>query len=208
MTARIFIKLLLGSIGLLAVAMAAVDLLATQVVETYFVQNLTREMADKGRVIAFVINGDPASVSHERAREIAQKAGGRLTLIGADGRVFADSDADATHMENHGNRSEVQSALQGGRGAAVRHSATTGVDYLYVAIPIGSGALRLAMPLSNIQGQVSVFRERLLAATALAFLPAVLVAAYFARGISRRLGRIIAFAGELARGNFRARLET
>src|SRR5690349_7422841 len=62
------------------------------------------------------------------------------------------------------------------------------------------------MPLSEIDRQVSRIRRKLLASTALAFLPAVLIAAILARFISRRMARIMAHAGELARGNFRARL--
>jgi two-component system phosphate regulon sensor histidine kinase PhoR len=46
----------------------------------------------------------------------------------------------------------------------------------------------------------------MLASTALAFLPAILVAALFARGISARFGKVINYSGELARGNFQARL--
>src|SRR5881396_2783538 len=48
----------------------------------------------------------------------------------------------------------------------------------------------------------------MLAATAIGFLPAILIAAFFARRISKRLGAIIAFAGELAKGNFRAHLDS
>jgi two-component system phosphate regulon sensor histidine kinase PhoR len=47
----------------------------------------------------------------------------------------------------------------------------------------------------------------MLVAVALAFLPAVLLAAIFARHVSGRLGRIIDYATELAQGNYRARLE-
>jgi two-component system phosphate regulon sensor histidine kinase PhoR len=39
----------------------------------------------------------------------------------------------------------------------------------------------------------------------LAFLPAIAIAAIFARRTSRRLARVIAYAGELARGNFLAK---
>jgi signal transduction histidine kinase len=47
----------------------------------------------------------------------------------------------------------------------------------------------------------------MLASTALAFLPASLLAALFARRISRRLAAVIHYAGHLATGNFRAGLE-
>jgi two-component system phosphate regulon sensor histidine kinase PhoR len=53
---------------------------------------------------------------------------------------------------------------------------------------------------------VNSLRSKILASTALAFVPAILVAALLARYLSRRFARIMNYAGELARGNFRARL--
>ena len=51
-------------------------------------------------------------------------------------------------------------------------------------------------------------RTRILASTIAAFLPAILIAALLARRISQRFATIMAYAGELARGNFQARLST
>ena len=47
MTARIFFKLLLVALCLLAVAMGAVDYFATRVVESSYRQNLTADLARK-----------------------------------------------------------------------------------------------------------------------------------------------------------------
>jgi two-component system phosphate regulon sensor histidine kinase PhoR len=82
------------------------------------------------------------------------------------------------------------------------------VSFLYVAVPIadGSSAIRIAVPLSAINRQATQIHGKILASTALAFLPAILIAAILARYISRRLATIMSHAGELARGNFRARL--
>src|SRR5262245_33927010 len=157
MTARIFAKLLLVALCLLTVAMAAVDYFATRVVESSYIQNLTRGLAEKGQLIALTL-----PVSHERIGEVARAAGARLTVIGQDGQVIADSEAEPSKMENHGGRAEFVEALAGKRGSATRHSATTGVDYLYVAIPIRDGALRLAAPLSEIKAQVNSIRAKML----------------------------------------------
>ena len=202
MTARIFSKLLLVALCLLAVAMAAVDYFATRVVESSYIQNLTRDLAEKGQLIASTMPTTP-----DRVSAVARAAGGRLTVIGRDGQVVIDSEAEPAKMENHAGRAEFIEALAGRRGSSKRHSATTGVNYLYVAIPIRDGALRLAAPLSEIQAQVNSIRAKMLAATAVGFLPAILIAAFFARRISKKVGAIIAFAGELAKGNYRARLE-
>jgi two-component system phosphate regulon sensor histidine kinase PhoR len=98
-------------------------------------------------------------------------------------------------------------ALRGGVGWAIRPSATIGIDFLYVAVPVPGGAVRIAAPFQEIQQQVRRIRGQILVSTVLAFLPAIAIAALFSRWISRRLAGVMSLAGELARGNFRARLD-
>ncbi|MFN9459501.1 MAG: ATP-binding protein [Acidobacteriota bacterium] len=203
MTGKIFFKLIAAVLCLLVVALVAVDFFASKVAESTYLETLERELVDKGRMLALVVPSDRAQFTR-----YAQAARGRLTLIARDGRVLADSEAPAERMENHANRSEVQSALAGRAGSVRRQSPTLGVPFLYVAVPVGEWALRLAVPLAEIQSQVDAIRRRMLASTALAFVPAILLAALFARWVSRRLGLIIEYSAELAKGNFQARLAT
>ncbi|MCA2972064.1 MAG: HAMP domain-containing protein [Acidobacteriaceae bacterium] len=201
MTGKIFFKLITAVLCLLVVALVAVDFFASKVAESTYLETLERELVDKGRMLALVVPSDRTQFTR-----YAQAARGRLTLIARDGRVLADSEAPAGKMENHANRSEVQSALAGRTGSVRRQSPTLGVSFLYVAVPVEEGALRLAVPLAEIQSQVDAIRRRMLASTALAFVPAILLAALFARWVSRRLGQIIEYSAELAKGNFQARL--
>jgi len=149
LTARIFFKLLLGAFCLLAVAMGTVDYFATRVVESSYIQNLTRDIAARCRLMAMALPANAESGGAARIREMARDTGVRLTVIGRDGKVIIDSDAEPAKMENHAGRAEFIDALAGKQGSSVRHSATTGVNYLYVAVPIANGALRLAIPLSE-----------------------------------------------------------
>ncbi len=57
----------------------------------------------------------------------------RITLIASDGTVLADSVNNASTMENHAGRPEVQQALEGQTGRSRRVSATDGNEYLYLA---------------------------------------------------------------------------
>lgn len=59
----------------------------------------------------------------------------RVTIIDADGTVIADSEVDASTMENHANREEVRTALAGDIGTSQRTSTTDGRSWLYVAVP-------------------------------------------------------------------------
>ena len=203
MTARIFIKLLLAGIGVLVVALAAVDFLTSRVTEQFYVNNLKQDLAEKGRML-ILLHPDMSQAS---SAALARSAGVRVTWIGADGKVLADSDADPNRMENHGGRPEVAEALKGEIGSAQRKSASLGIDTLYVAVPSGEGVLRLSVPLSRVQQQVSEIRKQVFEAAALAFLPSILLAALVSRQVSKRLASIIEYAGKLAQGEFTARLD-
>jgi two-component system, OmpR family, phosphate regulon sensor histidine kinase PhoR len=207
MTGKIFLKLIAGVFCLLLLALVTVDYFATNVAKDNYIQNLTEQLADKGRMLALTL-GAPEALGVDSVRRMAQAAGGRITVVRADGKVLVDSEADAAGMENHRTRPELVQAFRSGKGSDIRQSATIGVSFLYVAVPVAGGqsAIRIAFPLAEINRQVSQIRGKILVSTALAFLPAILIAAVLARYISRRFATIMAHAGELARGNFRSRL--
>ena len=79
----------------------------------------------------------------------------RLTIIDTDGTVLADTDADASQLEDHNSRPEVIDAERSGWGEAVRHSDTLGTSMFYVAKRFADGMIgRAAMPLSSINSLV------------------------------------------------------
>jgi two-component system phosphate regulon sensor histidine kinase PhoR len=202
-TAKIFLKLIVAVMAVLAISLISVDLMASRVARNSYVKTMARELEEKCRMIA---TEDLRTPDAARVRQLALAAGGRITVIDPAGEVIADSENDPDKMDNHLDRPEVRSALAGGVGETRRRSDTMGVDFLYVAIKAPVGAVRLAMPMSQIESQVDAIRSQMLAATALAFLPAVLIAAWFARYASTKLGSIIDYAAQLAQGNFSARL--
>ena len=79
----------------------------------------------------------------------------RLTIIDTDGTVLADTDADASQLEDHNSRPEVIDAERSGWGEAVRRSDTLGTSMFYVAKRFADGMIgRAAMPLSSINSLV------------------------------------------------------
>ena len=79
----------------------------------------------------------------------------RLTIIDTDGTVLADTDADASQLEDHNSRPEVIDAERSGWGEAARHSDTLGTSMFYVAKRFADGMIgRAAMPLSSINSLV------------------------------------------------------
>jgi len=110
------------------------------------------------------------------ARE-GQAAGARATLIDPTGKVLADSEADASSMENHAERREFKAALGGNIGVDERRSHTLGIPFLYVAAPISGGAVRLAYPLSDVEASSQRVHRALLRGSLIAFVIVMLLAA-------------------------------
>lgn len=206
MTARIFVKLILAVTGVLAVALTSVNLIATPRVRASFLSSLERELTEKARALSLALPRDPS----EFAR-IGQATGARITWIDPDGKVLADSEADPATMENHASRPEVAQAMAGKVGFVQRTSSTIGIEFSYLTVPVNvpvpRSVLRLAVSAEQVDQRVRELRNSVLLATTLAFIPAALLAAWFARRASAGLGRIIDFTRILTQGNFRTRLE-
>jgi two-component system phosphate regulon sensor histidine kinase PhoR len=128
----------------------------------------------------------------------------RISLIGKDGTVLADSHASRGELENHGNRPEVQSALGGTEGSARRNSNSLGFSYIYAALPLYNrdgegrgeviGVFRLAQ-------QVPGFRGRIVRALlpflhiAVLIIAAAFGAVYlFSRSLSQSLNQLVGIA--------------
>lgn len=65
----------------------------------------------------------------------------RITLIDSDGAVLFDTEEDASVMENHGSRLEVQDAVKSGSGYDTRMSSTIGKQTSYYAVLLESGEI-------------------------------------------------------------------
>ncbi|MCL2556256.1 MAG: ATP-binding protein [Firmicutes bacterium] len=79
----------------------------------------------------------------------------RITIIGLDGTVFADTFTNNPNdLENRMSRPEVSGAIANGEGQDIRRSETFRVDFLYLArivdVDDGRVVLRVAIPVANI----------------------------------------------------------
>mgnify|MGYP002727879859 FL=1 len=65
----------------------------------------------------------------------------RLTWVGEDGGVLYDTQADASQMENHKDRTEIQDALRLGQGQSSRYSSTLMEKTQYYARRLKDGSV-------------------------------------------------------------------
>lgn len=203
---RIFLKLL----AVFAVVIAAGTLTYTFSVgdawENSLRSEIQRNLVQKTRLFANRVNVDPKHNLQDIASQEAQAAGARATIIDADGKVLADSEAAAGSMENHSHRPEFIAAFKGEVGMDTRRSHTLGVPFLYVAVPISGGAVRLAYPLEDIETARAHVRHTLWLGAAISFIVALILAALAAQSTAHRLQRIVRFAHQIASGDLQARI--
>ncbi len=206
MRSRIFVKLMFVFLLVIAVSAITLEVSVHGVWERTLREQIERNLKQKTQMFAYRVEaGGPQSLADIAAQE-GQAAGARATVIDPTGKVLADSEADPATMENHSARKEFVSALAGKLGVDERKSQALGVPYLYVAAPISGGAVRLALPLPQMEITdrplaVALFWGSL---TALAF--ALLVAAAASQYLGLRLQRIVTFAERVAGGDLTARI--
>src|SRR5947209_443303 len=109
--------------------------------------------------------GASPSALEESVRRLAQQTGLRITLIARSGTVLAESERDPERLENHASRPEFQQAVRRGKGQAIRHSKTLGIDMLYVAAPVSvqGPVIRLATPLRQLNAVLVALRSLVIA---------------------------------------------
>jgi len=204
---RIFVKLFLAALVVIAACTVSLDLLIGHTWETMLRRDLETSLRQKTAMFASRVESAPPGSLQEITKQAAQAAGARITVIDSTGKVRADSDADPNQMENHATRPEFVAALHGQMGSATRLSKTVGVELLYVAVPIAGGAVRMAYPLSSIREANGEIRRDLLEGSAVAGLLALLLAFVATQSIGRRLLRITDFAERVAAGDLSARIQ-
>ena len=199
-------------------ALATGAALLAYLLPRFFLQSAADELLESTRLIAPVVARE-AGARPEGLQDfvtaLAGRSGLRITVVGEDGQVLADSArsaAEVAAMENHAERPEVRAAFASASGTAIRRSETTGADYAYAARAVTRErgralVVRLALPVDRL----AALEGRLGATLALAALAALaamaLVSWWLTRRLFRPLSRVVAGAEALARGHFEHRLE-
>jgi len=202
--------------ALAAVLVAAVVL--WNILPTLIEETAADHLLDTLEILAPVLSDEAAGDQTEVQQRIeALAAGGhlRLTLVGSDGVVLADSERtpeQVTRMDNHLSRPEIVEALATGTGSSVRLSATTGVRYAYAARTVTAldGRLyvvRIAQPLGALETLQWRLTTGLVLALSVGLLAAAAVFFWISRRVIQPVARLAEGAGAIAAGSYSARLE-
>ena len=110
-------------------AVIIIGMMSARQIKDELIEKTKTDLMAHVRIIALLSKSD----IEKQISSLADISHSRVTLIGANGWVLADSEREVAKMDNHLNRSEVQEARIKGQGEAIRYSHTLGVDMLYVA---------------------------------------------------------------------------
>jgi two-component system phosphate regulon sensor histidine kinase PhoR len=136
------------SFALLVVLAALTVWYQRGVVERSVEASLGEQIAAEAHLAAALVRALPEAELGQRLLDLPLSRERRLTVVGLDGTVFSDSEADVRWMDNHNSRPEVQQARRDGTAVSRRRSDTTGVVHLYAATTLPDGrVVRVAAPL-------------------------------------------------------------
>jgi two-component system phosphate regulon sensor histidine kinase PhoR len=143
----------------------------------------------------------------------------RITIIDPDGVVIGESHQSRNQMDNHLNRPEVQQALAAGQGSSIRFSETVGYDMMYAAVIVTTaeqvadptagallGIIRVSLPLSEVNAQVTRLQQAILLAALIATILVAVLATIIAERTAKPIRRLTQVAEQVAEGDLSARL--
>ena len=138
------------------IAMVVVGVYATRQIKGTMMERIEGELTSYAGILSRCFS----NLEIQRSlKTVSDLSNARITLIDAGGTVIADSEEEASRMDNHLNRPEIQEARIRDKGRSVRFSNTLEIDTLYIAFPIREtgdirGYIRLARPLVEIRQSV------------------------------------------------------
>ena len=139
-------------INKMLVLIATLAIFLTMVLITVVYYDLFRKqvMEDLHTYAVMTIQGQNIENIYEIADELSEEEL-RITIVGSDGMVQFDSEADSALMENHSSRPEIIEAMKFGEGWAVRNSETLSKSTFYYAVRMDdSNVLRVAKDAGSI----------------------------------------------------------
>ncbi len=221
---RVRTKLFVMSLGLIVLALLVSDLFLAPRLDRLLAERVKADLLVRARLMesetaALVRNEVPhhgagAEAWENLAKALGQRSDARVTLISQSGLVLGDSSLDepgVSRMENHRDRPEISDALSKGEGTSLRYSSTLQKRMMYVARGFAGkdgtiqGAVRVALPLSDVDQVVWQFRKIVFTASILALSAAIILSTAAAHWVSSSLRAMAQAAAHMVRGDLETR---
>jgi len=140
-------------------ALLAVTWISTASLRRFYHEQTAGNLEARARLVAdhilAVIDSPNSSAVDSLCKALGETTQTRFTMILPSGKVIGDTDENPAEMDNHADRPEVRTALQGDVGVSSRFSHTLGRDMMYVGVPLYDrgwlrGVVRSSVPLATL----------------------------------------------------------
>ena len=201
----------LTAIAILVVALYAFHSMKNLYYQTLETDLRTRAVLLAEQVMPLVERADYAAID-TLCKRLGRSSGTRFTIIMPDGTVAGDSHENPDEMEYHGDRPEVRMALAGSGGIDKRYSRTVKQEMMYLAVPLKDAsretrcAVRASLTMTAIRGELNTMTIRVVTASLLTGILAMIVCIVMVRRISNPLRGMGRAARQFAEGDFRHRI--
>lgn len=128
-------KIFRSTVAVTLLVLAASLALMIGILFDYFEEQMLRELKSEATYISHAVEHEDSAYLEDM--DVGDK---RITLIAPDGIVLADTSAERA-LENHGDRDEVQQAMETGTGKSVRYSETLMEKTVYYATRLEDGRI-------------------------------------------------------------------
>lgn len=212
----IFSRILISYVLIFIVLITLIYFISFKLVKERHLARLEKSLIEQAhstfRLIEYDLVGDNYSVLQERVKQISETIQARITIIDINGKVVLESDANPDEMDNHKERDELQKALNGQVGSAIRYSATVHQEMLYVAVPIIQNdrihyLSRLSIPITETSLLLNDFRKGIQQASVIIFLFALIVAYFYTKQLTKPLKHLKEACYEISQGNLKRKVQ-
>lgn len=195
------VRLLLAFVALLVVVGAGTLIVIERTLADDLLSQLYARLTVQAKAVSvWVARGDHPD---QLVKRLSTTTGTRVTVIGADGNVVADSADPDAKGRPIGDAPEVATARAGDVGSAIRALGQGEERQYLVAVPFDDHeVVRLSVPLDDVLDTRARMRNRLLAGGVAGFFGCVLLSFIFIRALTRPLQSMTRAAQRLARGEY------
>ncbi|MBR4102030.1 MAG: ATP-binding protein [Oscillospiraceae bacterium] len=153
----------------------------------YYGRKSQKEMQENAAFLASLLNAQ----DWQFLEEMEHQSDLRITLVSPEGAVIFDSLHPAQTLGNHGDREEIQMALQQGEGRSVRYSETLQKRTDNYAVRLENGSvLRLSIVPHVVPELILSMLNPMLVVIFMAMLLSVVLASQFAKRIMQPINRL------------------
>ena len=204
LTSPIFRKLLLAAFLLMAGTLLGLNFYLTR----FTIQLQTENVHRRLEVEAAILAGEAAAIAPPKLEQWAlrsqARARARVAVIDPRGVVLADSGERSAVSASRSDLAEVQKALQGTTGSAVRPDPSLNQELYFLAVPFRyqgqpGYALQLAVPLTDVKSAAEKLHDQMWLTSLAVLLVALGIAYFFSDSFSRRVNTLKVLAENLDR---------